>query len=463
MRRFLRSLAPLFILVLLAGFGLKACNRPPAEATKPIALTWWGVFEQEEYVRPLINAFQQKHANISITFRKFRFEEYEDELLNALAEDRGPDIFSIHHTWVGRYVPKISPMPSTITLPIQVQQGTIKKEIVTQLQTERGVTPLDLRTRFLDVVAEDVVRMVAEKPEQPPVERVFGLPLSMDTMVLYANRDLLNAARIPEPAHTWDQLQQHVRTLTRVTGDRIMQAGAGIGTSANVPRATDLLTLLMMQNGAVMANDRGVATFDQIPENTLGRDRAPGLEALEFYTDFANPAKEVYTWNADLPDAFEMFVQGRLAYFFGYAYHLPTIRARAPKIRLTIAPVPQIDGNPEVHIANYWVQSVSKRSKRPEAAWGFVQFMTNIERARSYTAASKQPPALRALVGEFLDDPDLAAFMGELLTTKSWYKGVNAAAMEKILRELIDAGNRREVELDRAIEFAANQVDQTLR
>lgn len=49
---------------------------------------------------------------------------------------------------------------------------------------------------------------------------------------------------------------------------------------------------------------------------------------LDFYTSFANPAKASFSWDQNLPNAFELFAQGKLAYFFGYNYHADELRAR---------------------------------------------------------------------------------------------------------------------------------------
>lgn len=461
--RTLRTILSLAALLILSGFTLKACTKPPKEALEPITITWWRVFDDTSAVQPLIDAFKRDHPTITVNVRRLRFEEYEEELLNALAEDRGPDIVSIHNTWIGKYKAKLAPMPASTTLPYQFVTGTIKKEVMTELRTTPSLSLRRLRENFLDVVADDVIRPEFIEPGEPPKERVFGLPLSVDTLALYYNRDLLNTAGIPEAARTWSELQEHVRKLTKLDKEKILQSGVALGASANIPRATDILSLLMMQNGAEMADDQGFATFDRIPPGLEDRNVPPGEEALSFFTDFANPTKEVYTWNKTLPDALEFFTSGRLGYFLGYSYQLPLIRARAPKLKFGITKIPQIEATPEINFANYWVEAVSKKSTQANAAWAFVQFMTDANQARNYTTIAKRPPALRSLIPEFSEDPDLAAFTNQLLTTKSWYKGINAPAVERILGSLIDTVASGDTEPQKAMPFAVGQINQTIR
>ena len=138
-------------------------------------------------------------------------------------------------------------------------------------------------------------------------------------MLLFFFMDLMNAAGIAVAPSTWSEFQEAVIALTQFNADGVItQSGAGIGTSENIERAADLIALLMMQNGTQMVDDRGRAVFDEVPEGGE-RGTLPGLDAVRFYTDFANPTKEVYTWNEDQPDSFEAFTNGTTAMFFGYA------------------------------------------------------------------------------------------------------------------------------------------------
>ena len=128
----MRKLAPLFlffILILTSGFGCKLVDKKTQEAMKPVTLNYWRVWDGPDAFDGIIANYKQLHPNVNINYRKLRYDEYEKELLDALAEDRGPDIFSIHNTWIKRYENKIVPMPTSITMAYPVTKGTIKKEV----------------------------------------------------------------------------------------------------------------------------------------------------------------------------------------------------------------------------------------------------------------------------------------------------------------------------------------------
>jgi multiple sugar transport system substrate-binding protein len=361
------------------------------------------------------------------------------------------------------YVPKLLPLPASLKLDFRELQG-VSKETVWVQKTVPSLTVAKLKNDYVDQVAKDVVfKAATADPKQGLVDQIFGLPLSLDTMALYYNKDVLNAAGVPLPAQTWAEFQEHVKRLTRYDDQgKLQRPAAGIGTSRNVERSFDVLSLLMMQNGAEMADENGYPRFNRTPASLADREVPPGVEALVFYTDFANPAKEVFTWDDTQPNSFDAFISGKTAYFFGYAYHLPRIRAQAPKLNFGLTSIPQIDPARKVNYANYWVEGVSKRTKYPDLAWDFVQFAANAERAKTYLAKIAKPTALRALVNSQLNDADLAVFASQVLTARSWYKGQNVAATEAAFNEMIDS-TLEGADPAKAVNLAAQTVAQTVR
>lgn len=458
-----------FVLLATAGFGCKWASKEVQEATKPVALTYWRVFDNQDSFQEIINAYRALHPNVTIEYRKFRYEEYESELLNALAEDRGPDIFSLPNTWIKKYQNKILPLPESITLPYQVTAGTIKKEVVTQLQTASSLSLRDLRNNFLDVVYNDVVILTSSGNDTPAKEKIYGLPLSMDTLALFYNRALLNNAGIPQPPQSWSEFQDQVKRLTKLDKDgNIIQSGAALGTSANVERSSDIVAILMMQDGAKMVDENGNIAFNTLPQGLTGRTANPGVEALAFYTDFANPLKEVYTWNSKMPDSLQAFMAGKTAFYFGYSYNLPVIKQGAPKLDFGVTAIPQIAGNQPVNFANYWVETVSQKTKHINEAWDFIQFATKAENAIKYLNAAGKPTALRSLISQQLNDVALNPFVAELLTAKSWYQGSDPLGMEKIFHSMIDQGLNIATlgdpnKLQDVVNNAAIEVQQTMR
>lgn len=456
------SLALLLAIIILTSTG---CGLKNTTVPKNVTLKYWRAWDDQDAFSDIITAYKAAHPNINIEYRKFRYEEYETELLNALAEDRGPDIFSIPNTWVKKYQNKIQPMPDNLTLTYLETQGSIKKEVVSVVRTNKALTVRELRNNFVDQIYSDAVLKTTDEKTKATKEQIFGLPLFVDTLAMYYNKDLFNNAGIAEVPATWNKkFLQDVKKLTKQnTKGELIQSGVAMGSGSNIDRSSDILSLLMMQNGASMMTD-GRVTFDSVPADYQNQRYNPGLEALRFYTDFANPAKEVYSWNKELDNSLKLFAQNKLAIMFGYSYHLPIIKADAPKLNFAIAPLPQIENSQRtMNFANYWLETVSKKSKNQNEAWDFIQFATKAEQAASYLNKTRRPTALRALIDKQLEDQSLSIFAGQLLTAKSWYKGADAPAAEKIMNEMIDQAVAGQSELEDVIGLNARRVQQTVQ
>lgn len=448
----------LAIFLVSSGFGCKISNQATQEAMKPITIIYWRVFDGSDAFDDIIAKYKALHPFITIEYHKLRYEEYENELLNALAEDRGPDIFSIQNTWLKKYQTKLIPMPETITMAYPVVKGALKKEVVSELRTTSSLSLKELRDNFVDVVGKDVVFEDG---------KIYGLPLSVDTLAMYYNKDLFNNAGISQIPQYWNkEFLQDIKKLTKQDQKKgLTQSGVALGGSANINRYSDILSVLMIQNGAVMINDGGQVTFNKIPTYSKDGNYNPGLEALRFYTDFSNPVKESYAWNNDLPNSLEQFIGGNLAIMFSYSYDLATIKARAPKLNFSIAKLPQIEGDPptNVNFANYWIEVVSKKSTHPNESWDFIQFITKEAQAKSYLEKTKRPTALRSLVATQKFDNEIGVFADQVLTAKSWYKGKNAQAAEDAIKEMIDTVIKNSSDrIQEIIDTAAAKVQQTV-
>lgn len=443
------------VFILGSGFGCKTADKATQAASKPITLTYWRVFDGPDAFEDIITKYKAIHPNITIVYKKLRLDEYENELLNALAEDRGPDIFSIHNTWMEKYQSKLVPMPDTISMVYLSTQGTIKKEVVSELKTTKSISLKELKDNFVDVVSRDVILSDG---------KIYGLPLSVDTLAMYYNKDLFNLAGISKVPGYWNaEFIQDIKKLTKQDADKqIVQSGVALGSSKNINRFSDILAALMMQSGATMMSDKNQVMFNA---STGSNNYVPGVDALRFYTDFADQAKESYTWNESQPNSLEMFMNGTLAIMFSYSYDLETIKAQAPKLNFSIAKLPQIEGNPptNINLANYWVEVVSKKSKNPNEAWDFIQFMTKEEQAKTYLEKTKKPTALRSLVATQKEDNEIGVFADQVLTAKSWYHGKNVKAAEDAIGEMIDMvfKNTNEKIID-VLNTGASKVQQTV-
>ena len=117
-----------------------------------------------------------------------------------------------------------------------------------------------------------------------------------------------------------------------------------------------------------------------------------------------------------------------------------------------------------MNIANYWVETVSKKTKHTDEAWDFIQFAASAARVESYLNKTNKPTALRALVEKQQSIPELEAFAGQLLTAKSWYRGRDAGLMESAMADMVTGAlaATEPGKLEQAVNLAIQRINQTI-
>ena len=451
-----------FILVVallpVIGLGCKGLSDEQQSAIKPITLTYWTVFNDVSELKKLAEQYRRVRPYVTVNVRRVRYDEFDRLFANALADDVGPDIVSMHTRWIRKYTRRLHPMPRNINMArVFKTSGIGGGEIQVQPEQLGMPTISSIRNDYVKTVAEDVV--VGNK--------VYGLPLTVDTLGIYYNKDLLDRAGVPTPPRSWDELLEAIKASTRFGSDgRIIQAGAALGGAENIDNSFDILSLLMMQSGVRMASGNRV-TFQS--GSVSNNEQHPLLRALDFYTDFANPLKESYTWNEKMGNALDEFVRGKVVFYFGFGYDFNRIKSRAPGLNVGVLPIPQLNNSNPKNVANYWVESVVAKSKNKDAAWDFVRYITSPEQVAQYTQATRTPTPLRSQIRAQQGNSELEPLVSQVLFIENWYKGKDIDAARDAFNSLITGyleppakpseKNKRDAAL---IDRTARLVQQTL-
>jgi len=431
--------AILISLVFLPG---AICRKPPVKPQE-INLNIWNLWDDTDSFSQIIADYNAMNENIKISYSKKNYNGYENLILNSMAEGDGPDIFLINNNWIEKYKKKIVPMPQSDPRPEEIANSYGKFTIT------------NLKNDFIDTVYNDVVF---------EEENIYALPLSVDTLVLYYNKDIFNNAGIPQPPKTWKEFKEDAAKIKELDElGNISRAGAAIGTARNISRSTDILYLLMLQSGTNMVNNDYTAAIFSESINQNGEYFSPGETALKFYTDFANPQYDFYTWNPKMDFSTDAFAQKKCAMIFGYSYTADDIKRKSPYLNFASAKIPQISGsNMDVNYANYWVFAVSHLSKHPSAAWDFLKFASSKAEVSKYLNITKKPTARKDLILYQAEDPKLEVFSSQLLTAKSWFQK-DPIKVDAIFADMIDNINYGRKSLSEAIKYAEGRVTQILK
>jgi multiple sugar transport system substrate-binding protein len=447
-----KGIFALSTLLLLGGCGLKGA---PTEAYK-IDLEVWGVFDDSDAYQDIFSEYQKINPYIGeIHYRKLQPENYEEELLQALAANKGPDIFMLRNAWVGTFQDKIEPAPATYT-------------------------EKTYREAFVDVVAADFMGSD---------NKIYGAPLSADSLALYYNKDLFNAAGITRPPTTWEELASDSALLTKLNAiGGFEQSGVALGTATNINRSTDILSAMMFQLGVELGEPSRV---------DISNDQS--RKALEFYTQFAKSGSPRYAWNSSQHYSIDAFYEGTLGMMINYSWQYPTIKQKNAKLNIGIAPLPQFIGGTQSNIANYWGYAVTRNkeyiskdstkdtmtqdkysSLRRHESWQLLRYMTypqvnktftlengltgttkdfpqTLDPGAKYLEKTKKPAARRDLIALQQQDVVLGPFASGNLLAKQW-QHADVEKAETILAEAIESVVRGERTIQDALNIAGNRL-----
>lgn len=417
------AVALIFVGFILVISGVIPGTRRVTPGDVPVkgTLTVWGVNESDSSFQMILSGFNS-FKGLTLIYKDFpTLEEYETALLEALATGTGPDIFMIRNDMLPKYENKLSPLLATT------------------------MSPYRLSELFPKVVGKDFVSN----------GQIYALPLSLDTLALFYNRDLFSQHSSFAPA-TWDDFVALIPKLTTYgPGRLILSPAAAIGGSLkNMENAPDLLYLLMVQNKAAQS-----AVETENP--TLSS--VESVQALNFYTQFANAGSAAYTWNGTFPNDLELFASGKLPMWFGYASAIPDIKARAPFLDFRVAPVPQLKGTSrKATFPRYFGFGVSKQSFNQTLAWDFIrQLTTEPDNVRTYVKNTGRPPALFSVMGEYTENPELSIFMDQEFTADSWIRG-NPLLSSGYVSSMIESVNGGSQTPDQAAQEAQGKINAML-
>lgn len=447
-------------MTILSGCGLRD-NSQGTPYSMPLEV--WGVFDDSDAYTPLFQQYRGVNPFIgNISYRKFGEETYKKELLSALAAGNGPDIFAIRNSWMGEFQDKIVPAP------------------------EYQVTEKEVRDHFVDVVAYDFI--------DPSDQKIYGLPLSVDSLALYYNRDIFNAAGITTPPKTWQELLAMTPKLTQIDQyGNIIQSALAFGTSDNVNRAPAILLGLMFALGAEIDDQYGRVNF-------FRTDAAQ--KAFEYYMLFSDVRSSAYTWNANMHYSIDAFYEGRLAMMVNYSWRYETLRQKNAKLNMAVAPFPRFEGMVPQNYADYWTFVVAKNHDissenqniekmlpadkgirnelRKHEAWQLLTYMAMphpegqitirngltgnpavftlaFDPAEKYLEWTRKPAARRDLIEKQRSDPVLGPFAVANLTAKN-FRQVDADAIEKIINDIIRSVNLGEIPLKEGLSLMQQRI-----
>jgi len=399
-----------------AAAGNTASTVP--KTTKQVTLTYWGLWEGQDIIEPLLREFEQANPGVLVKYVKQSPKDYRERLQTAIASGQGPDLFRFHASWVPMLKDDLASLPASV------------------------MSVSDYRKNFYPI---------AEKQLQSNGQ-IVGVPLMFDSLMLYYNEEIFTTASL-QPPKTWAELKEIATTLTIRENDKVKRAGIALGNASNVEHFADVLGLLMIQNGADFTKPSSKAAQD----------------ALTFYTNFVKVDK---VWSNELPSSTVAFARGDAAMMFAPSWRAHDIKATNPNLKFKMVAVPRL-ANKDVVWATYWAEGVNSKGKSKDEAWKLIQFLSSsasmkkLYSNQSQTRAFGEPYSRVDLAASLSTDPNVSPVLAGAGNAQNWYlnsythdNGLNDQLI-KYYQDAINAiltGNKQVKEVMDTVEKGTTQV-----
>lgn len=364
----------LFIIFLIISFLSSRFKGKPNSG--PTQITYWGLWTEKEVMQPLIDDYQKTHPNVVINYQLQDKKLYKERLTAAIDRNEGPDIFRFHNSWGVMIAPYLTSIPKTI------------------------YSDAEYEANFYPVV-KDVYWG----------GNYYGIPLSIDGLVMFYNDDMLKSGNIPVPKNWGEDFESAAQKLTVREGGKIVTSGAALGLAENIEHFSDILSLMILQNGTKVSESLLKCYSNQNGKEELLQSTTCGSDALSYYHKFSEDPNSV--WNDIFDNSITSFASGKVAIIFAPSWEALNIKALNPNLNFKVAKVPQLvciqAPCTDIHIASYWLEGVSKNSKNQALAFDFLKYLSSADvLQKKYEAEIK----LRKLFGDAPSRKDMADTIG---------------------------------------------------
>ncbi|HTP02971.1 MAG TPA: sugar ABC transporter substrate-binding protein [Anaerolineales bacterium] len=326
-----------FVFVLVtASLLLAACgsSAAPAASTGPVTISMmmWGDPAELEVWNQIVADFHQANPNITVKVDVSDWDSYWTKLKTMLSAGTPPDVFA---------------MDAPLYLDYQ------SRGVLLNLQPYLDKNPDMLK---------DVYPQTLEAYKTP--DGMYGLPRDFQTIVLFYNKDMFDAAGVAHPTANWtyDDLRSAAKSLTKVGAD---------GKTTQYGFYADPWDMELIWSEGIWANGGDVISTDHT-KTLIGEPKA--REVWQFFHDMMFVDKSWPTSTVAQEYGGDPFLAGAAAMTTIGHWAIPGYSEA--KFKWDIAPMPKGASGPATSV-NSAGFVVGKASKNPDAAFEFLKYVVS--------------------------------------------------------------------------------------
>lgn len=356
-------------------------------ATKDIgAVSVWGTLPQTEMIAEIEKIAGTNDAFANVKYMEVSEDSFNSMLSEAIASGTGPDMVIISQEQLLALQSKLQ-LISFATIPQRTYVDTY----------------LPLFDLFLTSTG------------------TYGIPYVLDPLVMYYNRSMLTSLGVATPPESWEGIAGLAPSVSvRDNAGTVSRSTIALGDYANIANARAILSLLFLQSGTSITEvtQNGV-------RSTLVTDmtatQTPVESAVRFYTQFADPAKTVYSWNRSLPNSRDAFIAGDVAFYLGFSSEVNVLKEANPNLLFDMTSVPQ----PATRSANItygkgYVFALPKQSVNPTGAITVASILGEQGAMADIANALTLAPSRKSALSAPVEDLYAPVYYSSALVARGW-------------------------------------------
>lgn len=355
---FLIALASLMLFACKGGKG-KVYDLSKMKPKKTI-VSFWFDDEKGEYVDEVIKLFEEQNPDISIKHHHIGSVESRDTIKLLGLSGGGPDIFAFPHDH----------------LAPAVEEGLLAH------------LPEDFENNIKKTVSGSALEISKFKGSKDDSEKLYAIPSSIETPVLFYNKDLIEKLGEKEPVKTFEEAIENgvkfgEKTIEGTT-DKYNTKNYQYLSLANHWADTYYMQMINTAFGFSMFGK------DQNDNTAVGFETKEAKAAYKYYLE--NIVEKLSYGNVKGSSA--EFEEGKVPYIIGGPWNYESFKEKLGE-KLGITTIPTINGKPAGPYAGAQLMAITKFSKVQAEARKFLEFLSQPEAGLILYRKKGKVPALK--------------------------------------------------------------------
>ena len=414
-----------FVGVLIFSGAIKTPQRGGSSQQALVGtINIWGTVPKKNLTTAL-NFLNSQNKSLEIVYQEKDPRTYEEDLLNAFAFGGVPDLFLLSQDLIVTYEEKLVKIPFTY---------------------------------FPERTYDDTYIRAAEVFKKE--DGFLGFPIFSDPLIMYYNQDLLETAGFTSPPKYWKDLFEYVPKLTKKNEAlQILTSGVALGEFSNVKNAKEIFLAMNLQlNNPIITYDPASKKYSSVLSESSNVSTRPAIQSLNFFNEFSNPVKNIYSWNKSRPNSLNAFIGGDLAIYFGLASEIKNIQQKNPNLNFDIAVIPQVEElNNVITYADVYALAIPKNATNAQTALSIASNLANGTNTSAIVGISGFAPMRRDLIAAPQSNKLTSVYFTTALNARSWID-IKDSETTKVFTQMAESITSGLASPDDAVSAANNEL-----